>query len=117
MNIAATSLNTGETITVKETPVLETSLQRTTYCGCTQHVLWGRMTLYETRLVLRGWTLRGRIERSWSLQEVRDVVWVRKPGADLMLKLHNGTRYFIKARGAGVWWYVLGAYLEGRKPS
>lgn len=92
---------------VTEVPVLQTRYRD--YMG---RVFFGEMTLYENRLELRGWSWRGRMERVWSLREIRAVEWLRKPEANLVFRLYDGSRYYVKAKGVGVWWHVLDAYIE-----
>lgn len=90
-----------------DTPVL-----KTTYRDYMRPVFRGRMLLYDTHLVMQGWTLRGRYTRTWQLQQIRSVHWLRQNGPNLSLQLADGTRYLVKAKGPGIWWYVLSAYLS-----
>lgn len=99
------------TVASHETATQRATIHETAY---RDYMVWGvrgRMTLSETHLTCQGWTFRGRYKQRWALSKIKNVRWRRKPGANLVFTLHDGTQYVVKAKGPGIWWYVLDAYL------
>lgn len=75
-------------------------------CTLPNRTLWfGRASLYEDRVVLRGWTWRGRYHRQISLQRIKEVNWRPVPeGPNLILELHNGSSVALRLQtGGGLW--------------
>ncbi len=72
--------------------------------------LWlGRAALYEDRIVLSGWQLRGRYRRTLRLGEVDRVEWwAVEDGPNFAFHLHSGESVALRLkRNAGTWKFKL----------
>lgn len=76
---------------------------RCTLPDCT---LWfGRATLYEDRVSIRGWTWRGRYRRTVAVEDIDEIEWRPRPTKpNLILSLENGDTLRLRLRkGARLW--------------
>ena len=75
-------------------------------CTLPDRTLWfGRATLYEDRVFIRGWTWRGRYRTELLVDEIEEVEWRPRPeGANLILHLEDESPFSLRLRkGAGLW--------------
>lgn len=78
-----------------------------------------RVALYFDRVVLCGWTLRGRIQRTIALSTVRDVDWwtLTNDGPNIALKLNNGTSLAFWVKSPGVWRFRIHELISREAPA
>jgi len=71
--------------------------------------LWlGRAKLFEDRIELKGWTLRGRFSRHIPLQRVARVEWwTGSPFCNLEFLLDDASTFGMKIEGAGRWKFAI----------
>lgn len=75
-------------------------------CTLPDRTLWfGKATLYEDRVHIRGWTWRGRYRKEIEVDEIDEVEWRPRPeGSNLILHLEDESIVPIRLRkGAGLW--------------
>ncbi len=75
-------------------------------CSLPDRTLWfGQASLYEDRINVRGWTWRGRYERTVEVDTIDEVEWRPQPERpNLLLHLTDGSTVFLRLRkGAGLW--------------
>lgn len=75
-------------------------------CRLPERTLWfGRASLYEDRVTIRGWTWRGRFRRDIPIERIDDLNWRPVPdGPNLVLHLHDGADVAFRLEsGAGLW--------------
>lgn len=75
-------------------------------CQIPGRTLWfGRALLYEDRICIRGWTLRGRYRRVVPLERVKDVQWwAVLDDVNFVLRLDDGGTVPLQLmKGAGTW--------------
>lgn len=89
-------------------------IRKSSYREAHLFTLFGRMTLYEHKLVFSAWSLRGRSSRELVLQDVVRVRWRRKKGPNLIFILKDGARFSVRAKGPAIWHYILEAQLKAR---
>jgi len=75
-------------------------------CTLPDRTLWfGRASLYEDRICIRGWTWQGRYSREVAVEDIEKVDWRPKPtGPNMFLHLEGGrTVRFRLRKGSGLW--------------
>jgi hypothetical protein len=75
-------------------------------CTLPNRTLWfGRATLHEQHVRIRGWTWRGRYRKEIAVDEIAEVDWRPRPErANLILHLKDERTFRLRLRkGAGLW--------------
>lgn len=75
-------------------------------CTRPDRTLWfGRASLYEDCIHVKGWTWRGRYREEIAIERIDEVEWRPRPeGANLILHLEDETTVPVRLRkGAGLW--------------
>jgi hypothetical protein len=80
--------------------------------------IYGRVRLNLDRIVVSGWTWRGRVERTVPLDAVDDVEWwtLTNDGPNLALLTNNGQRFAFWVKSPGVWRFQIQELLSQVTP-
>lgn len=99
-------------------PIVET-LVRKSPCALTEERVWkARLHLYNTHLLIKGWSLKGRFERKvdWTMLNQVDWFMVHAPEPNLVLLLHDGSPLPMRVKAPGLWKFEIDDQRLREKP-